>query len=124
MKIELPKKITRAGVNKVLRQLRANTRAHIKAEISALDKRSVFARKQLESLLEDWPTEGADNRKFPADRDFQHRVLIERQSPLFTFNAPDCIGDEPQISSPGLTNWYVAEFCRLNRLAGMSENFC
>jgi hypothetical protein len=55
---------------------------------------------------------------YPRDADFQHRILIERQSPLFHFEAPDCIGDTPQFSSRGLTEWYVGEFCRLNKLKG------
>lgn len=54
----------------------------------------------------------------PDDRSFQHRVLVERQSPLFYYDSPDCIGDTPQFSSPGLTDWYVKEFCRLNHLTG------
>lgn len=58
----------------------------------------------------------SEHRKFPDDVAFRHQVLVERQSPLFTFNAPDCIGDMPQFSSRGLTDWYVAEFCRLNKL--------
>lgn len=53
---------------------------------------------------------------YPRDNDLQHRILIERQSPLFTFNVPDCIGDEQQFSSRGLTDWYVSEFCKLNHL--------
>lgn len=54
--------------------------------------------------------------RFPSDSNFQHQMLIERQSPLFTFNVPDCIGDEQQFSSPGLTDWYVRNFCALNNL--------
>jgi hypothetical protein len=57
-------------------------------------------------------------KQFPSDASFQHRILIERQSPLFHFEAPDCIGDTPQLSSRGLTDWYVAEFCKLNHLKG------
>lgn len=54
--------------------------------------------------------------KYPDDKSFSHRILIERQGPLFHIEAPDTIGDTQQFSSPGLTDWYVAEFCRLNKL--------
>jgi len=50
--------------------------------------------------------------KIPDDEAFGHRVMIERQSPLFH------IGDPQQFSSRGLTDWYVAEFNSLNKLKG------
>lgn len=115
MKIELPKKITRAGVNKVLRQLRANTRAHIKAEISEIDKRSVFARKQLESLLEDWPAEGADSRKFPG-------IQFGPSRPHALIETTDMDG-VVRVDYEGCAKYsayqiqrYVEKFCEINHL--------
>jgi len=57
-------------------------------------------------------------KKFPDDGAMGRRIQIERQGPLFTFNAPDCIGDAQQFSSRGLTDWYVGEYCKLNYLKG------
>ncbi len=54
--------------------------------------------------------------KYPSDSNFQHQLLIEAQGPLWTFNAPDCIGDGHQFSSRGLTDWYVGQFVKENHL--------
>lgn len=56
--------------------------------------------------------------EYPRPADLQHRILIERQSPLFTSYYDDDGVSGVQFSSPGLTEWYVAEFCRLNHLKG------
>ena len=55
-------------------------------------------------------------RRFPDPAMLGHMVMVERQSPLCTFNAPDTVGDMPQFSSPGLTAWYVTMFCKENHL--------
>lgn len=51
-------------------------------------------------------------RGFPATSSVKHRLLVEAQGPLLTVN------EDGEASSPGLTAWYVAEFCRLNSLKG------
>lgn len=56
--------------------------------------------------------------KYPDWMHFKHQMLVEAQGPLWTFNAPDCVGDGQQFSSPGLTQWYVESFCKANHLKG------
>jgi hypothetical protein len=50
---------------------------------------------------------------------FNHRALVEMQSPLMTVNNTDDPGaDYPEFSfsSRALTDWYMSEFCRINHL--------
>lgn len=70
----------------------------VKNEIRNLRRRARYAEQQ-------------DRAKFfPKDTEVKHRVLVESQSPLSSIN------QEGDFSSPGMTQWYVAEFCRLNGL--------
>ena len=52
-------------------------------------------------------------KAFPRLEDVAHRVLVEAQ-------APDALttNEDWEVSSKALTDWYVAEFCRLNTLKG------
>ena len=52
----------------------------------------------------------ARTRQFPDPGKMRQRVLVEMQSPLTTIN------EDHEISSRGLTDWYVGEYCRLNNL--------
>jgi hypothetical protein len=56
----------------------------------------------------------ANHFKYPDDRLFSHQILIERQSPLYQQYYDDDGVSGLIFSSPGLTEWYVAEFCKLN----------
>ena len=58
-------------------------------------------------------------KAFPSERDVLYRALIESQAPGVTFNSrmeTDVIYPSDEFSSKGLTDWYVAGFCRLNGL--------
>jgi hypothetical protein len=55
-------------------------------------------------------------RVFPDPTLMRHFVKIESQSPLFTSYYEDDGINGVIYSSPGLTERYVAEYCRLNHL--------
>jgi len=55
------------------------------------------------------PSRSRAHRVFPDNAKLRHRILIEMQG-------PHTVNEDHQISSPGLTDWYVAEYCRLNNL--------
>lgn len=50
---------------------------------------------------------------YPSVKDVQHRVLVEAQ-------APDglTINEEGEVSGKGLTQWYVQQYCQINKLKG------
>lgn len=59
------------------------------------------------------------DREFPEQGAYNLRAMIEMQSPLMTVthhDEADIHEPEWSYSSKGLTDWYVAEFCRLNHL--------
>jgi len=62
----------------------------------------------------------AEERTFIPKEAFDHRVLIEAQGPLMTWNNVMDEADYPEFSysSPALTAWYVREFCERNHLTG------
>ena len=62
--------------------------------------------------------QGDRPKKFPDNKSFANRVIVERQSPLWYQDVPDDVSDGQQFSSRGLTDWYVGEFCKLNHLKG------
>ena len=49
-------------------------------------------------------------RSVPSIKSVEHRLLIEAQVPGLTVN------EDGDFSSPGLTAWYVDEFCRISNL--------
>lgn len=61
-----------------------------------------------------------EERTFIPKEAFDHRVLIEAQGPLMTWNNVMDEADYPEFSysSPALTAWYVREFCERNHLTG------
>jgi len=60
----------------------------------------------------------ANHFKYPDDRLFNHQILIERQGPLYQQYYDDDGVSGLIFSSPGLTEWYVSEFCKLNHFKG------
>lgn len=67
-----------------------------------------FIRKLRVGTLDAWVNPTV-TRQFPGPNKMHHRILVEMQG-------PHTINEDHQISSPGLTDWYVAEYCRLNNL--------
>jgi len=61
-----------------------------------------------------------EERVFTPKAAYDHRVLIEAQGPLMTWNNVMDEADYPEFSysSPALTAWYVREFCERNNLTG------
>ena len=61
-----------------------------------------------------------EERVFIPKAAYDHRVLIEAQGPLMTWNNVMDEVDYPEFSysSPALTAWYVREFCERNHLTG------
>lgn len=53
---------------------------------------------------------------YPSDQNLQHWILIEAQGPHFTRYYDDDGVSGIVFSSPGLTDAYVKEYCRLNKL--------
>lgn len=49
-------------------------------------------------------------RRFPTVHEVQHRLTIEAQGPLVTYDG------DGGFSSRGLTDWYVSLFCTSNHL--------
>ena len=101
---------TKAGIDALVRKMRNNKAYDYRIPSDTEIRRQANTRHQyrLGHKLD---------REFPAPDAFHHRCLIESQSPLMTVN----LGDEPdahepefQLSSRGLTDWYVGEFNKLN----------
>lgn len=50
------------------------------------------------------------DRKYPKPGDLMHRARVAASVPGFSIN------EDGEVSARYLTDWYVAEFCRLNNL--------
>jgi len=86
-KIEIPKKQTKSAINSFITKLRSNAE-YRRCTLWATD-------------LDAWHR---------LQRDTQHQMLIEMQSPLVTIN------EEGDVSSRDLTRWYVSAYCNMAHL--------
>ncbi len=60
-------------------------------------------------------------REWIKPESFNHRALVEMQSPMMTVNNttdPDADYPEFSYSNRSLTDWYVSQWCRINNLKG------
>ena len=104
--IALPGKTTRASINSLVAKMRRSREYYNRIPSDTDIRRLRNCHHRLD-------------REFPEQGAYNHRAIIEMQSPLVTItrhDEGDCHLPEYSYSSKGLTDWYVAEFCRINHL--------